>query len=71
MYDYKKLRGRIVEIFNTQQEFARQLGCSEHTLSNKLNGNVEWRQSEILRAIALLQLKTQDIIKYFFTTKVQ
>ena len=36
-YNYSKLRGRIVEIFETQQNFAKEMGWSEHTLSSKLN----------------------------------
>lgn len=71
MFDYSKLRGRIIEIFKTQQEFAKQMNCSERTLSNKLNGNIEWKQGEIVKAMELLKLSIKDISVYFFTYKVQ
>ncbi|WP_243100261.1 MULTISPECIES: DUF739 family protein [Lachnospiraceae] len=37
-FDYNKLRGRIVEIFNTQSNFASAMGWSERILSLKMNG---------------------------------
>ena len=47
------------------------MNCSERTLSNKLNGNIEWKQGEIVKAMELLKLSIKDISVYFFTYKVQ
>ena len=70
-FDYSRLRGRIVEKYKNQIEFARRMQWSERTLSLKLNGKVAWKQPEIGKAIELLGLKDDDILAYFFMKKVQ
>ena len=70
-FDYSKLRGRIVEIFNTQSRFAEEMGWSERTLSLKMNGLRSWKQPDICKAIRLLQLTADDIPVYFFASAVQ
>ncbi len=70
-FDYSKLRGRIVEVFNTQSNFANAMGWSERTLSLKMNGMRPWKQLDICKAIQLLNLTNEDIPAYFFTLKVQ
>ena len=70
-FNYSKLRGRIVEKFGSQYDFANALGCSERTLSLKMNGKRPWKQNEILTAINLLGLSEEDIQDYFFTLKVR
>lgn len=70
-FDYNKLRGRIVEIFNTQSCFAIAMGWSERTLSLKMNSVRTWKQSDICKAVILLELSDKDIPTYFFTTEVQ
>ena len=40
VYDYRKLRGRIREMFGTQANFAKKIGLSEVSVSNKLNNIV-------------------------------
>lgn len=66
-YNYAKLLGRIVEVFGTQAKFSTAMGLSEHTISAKLNGKVEWKQSEISAACTLLGIPDQDIHVHFFT----
>ena len=70
-FDYNKLRGRIVEKFGNQSEFANAMGLSERTISLKINGKRPWKQEEILKAIQILGLTDDDIQDYFFTLKVQ
>jgi len=70
-FNYNKLKGRIIEIFVTQSEFAKQMGWSERTMSLKMNGTVYWKQPEIVKAINLLKLDYSDIVVYFFTIEVQ
>lgn len=65
IYDYSKLKGRIVEICGTQYEFANQMGLSERTIALKLQGKIDWKQGEILKAIKVLKLKRSDIQTYF------
>ena len=70
-FDYNKLRGRIVELFGNQGEFAKAMDWSERTLSLKMNGKVTWKQTDIVKAVELLKLSDNDIKPYFFTLKVQ
>lgn len=70
-YNYKKLLGRIVEVYGTQYEFARALNISEHTLSMKLNNKVNFKQTEITKACELLNISSAEMSDYFFTEKVQ
>lgn len=70
-FDYSKLKGRIVEKFGNNSEFAAAMGWSLVTNSKKLSNKVMWQQDEILKAIELLSLKITDIIIYFFTKEVK
>lgn len=70
-FNYNKLRGRIVEIFGTQKNFADAMKWSERTLSLKMNNQRTWKQNDIAKAIYLLRLSDSDIQEYFFTIEVQ
>ena len=70
-YNYKKLLGRIVEKVGTQGKFSKMMGLSERTVSLKLNGKVEWKQSEIVNACEILGINDSEISAYFFTLEVQ
>lgn len=70
-FNYSKLRGRIIEKYGSQSDFAKAFGCSDRTLSLKMNGKRTWKQTEILSAIKLLELSEEDIQDYFFTLEVQ
>lgn len=65
-FDYSKLRGKIVEKFGTQTKFASAMKWSERTLSLKLNGGVPWKQTDIAKAVEILELNEIDIPQYFF-----
>lgn len=71
MYNLNKLKGRIIEKFGTQGSFAKAMGMSERTLSLKLDNQVDWKQSEIVKACELLEIPKEEIADYFFTLKVQ
>lgn len=66
-YNYRKLKGKIVEVFANQATFAEKIGLSERSLSLKLNGKIDWKQSEIVKAITLLGIDKGEIDLYFFT----
>lgn len=70
-YDYSKLRGKIVEKFNSQSEFAKAIGLSERSLSNKINSKVPWKQTEISECCRLLDIAETELAEYFFKNKVQ
>lgn len=71
MFDYSKLRGAIREKFGTQEAFAKAMGFSTATLSDKLNNKVQWNQKEIDKAVELFEISKEYIPIYFFSEKVQ
>lgn len=70
-YDYRKLRGRIIEKYGTLKDFALDMKWSERTLSLKMNCKVFWKQPEITKATKLLGITNEEVIEYFFTQNVQ
>lgn len=70
-FDYRKLRGKIREVFGTQEKFSKAIGIGTTSLSAKLNNYVQWNQLEIDRACELLDIKDEEITLYFFTKEVQ
>ena len=70
-FDYRKLRGKIVEKYGSQAAFAKAMNWSERTLSQKITGKIPWKQTDICMGIRLLGLSEDDIQEYFFTVKVQ
>ena len=66
-YNYSALLGKIVEVFGTQAKFSSALGLSEHTVSQKLNGKVQWKQEEMAATCDLFGVDKSEIPRYFFT----
>lgn len=60
-FDYRKLKGAIIEKFGSQSAFAAHMGISERTLSLKMNGKISWRQNEIIKAVDIIGLSKSDI----------
>ena len=69
--DYSKLLGKITEKFGTQAEFASALGISERSVSLKLNNKNLLKDSEIAKAIEVLDIDPENIPAYFLEYKVQ
>lgn len=67
---YSKLRGKIREVFGTQEAFASEMGMDCSTLSLKLNGKSEWTRLEIEKACDLLFIPVVEVHLYFFAAKV-
>lgn len=70
-YDYRKLRGRIIEKYGTLKGFAVDMKWSDRTLSLKMNCKVFWKQPEIMKAAKLLDIPFDEIMDYFFKQNVQ
>ena len=68
---YAKLRGRIREIYGTQEAFAKAIGLSKVALSMRLNNKTDWSSREMVKAKEALKIKDSEIIAYFFTPSVQ
>ena len=70
-FKYNKLRGKIREIYNTQESFSSAMGISTVSLSAKLNNKNDWSQKEINKAAKLLNIPVKEIPVYFFTQKLR
>ena len=70
-FNYNKLRGKIVEVFGTQDNFAKRLGISTNALSRKLNNKISLSQKEVIQWAELLGICEKDYKAYFFTIEVQ
>ena len=71
MFDYCLLRGRIKDIFGTQDNFAKALGIGHVSLSQRLNNRLEFSQKEIALSCELLHINKAEIQYYFFRDKVK
>ena len=70
VFDRNKLKGRIKEVFSTQQNFAKAVGMSESSVSSRLNNETELSNKEIgiwAEKLGILE----NILEYFFTLIVQ
>lgn len=66
-FEYRKLKGRIVEKYGTQGQFAEALSISQNWLSQKLTNKVGISQPEIEQWREMLDISTDEIGEYFFT----
>lgn len=66
---YTKLRGKIVEVFRTQSEFAKAMDKNKATLNGKLNNKSQWTAEEITKACELLNIPLSEAHEYFFCNK--
>ena len=65
-YSYNKLRGRIIEMYGSQEKFADSLGISRVAMSNKLNCKSGFSQNDIVKWSKLLSIERADYGAYFF-----
>lgn len=66
-YQYRKLIGRIVEVYGTRKAFAEALGLSENSLSLKLNGKTGFSQDDIIEWSKLLNISQDEYGSFYFT----
>lgn len=72
VFDYSKLRGRIIEKFGSIRAFAKAYGLSMTTMSRKLNGKTAFSTDDIIKMSApdFLDILPSEYHEYFFTIKV-
>lgn len=71
-YNFDKLKGKIKEMFNTQNDFAIAMEMAPNTLSAKLNNISEFTSNEISKAIELLSIDSkEEAWNIFFTQQVE
>lgn len=66
-FDYKKLKLKIKEVFDTQEAFAEAMGMSYVALNQRLNNVVQWKSPEIAKACELLHIPLSEAHLYFFS----
>lgn len=71
MFDFAKLRGRIIEKYESVEKFAASMGITSTTLGRKLSNKTTFKQDEIVKACELLDIRFGEIPEYFFTVKVK
>lgn len=70
MFDFSKLKGRIVEKFGNIANFSDAIGWSRTTLYLKLSNKVHFSPEDIIAACSMLDIEPGDIGVYFFTLNV-
>ena len=71
MYDYRKLKAKIMEVFGSQTEFAKAMGLGYTGLSQRLNNHMSWKTPEIVLACELLGIPLEKAHAYFFVAEVR
>ncbi len=69
-FDYRKLKGRIIEKYGSQSNFAAAYGISENTLSLKMRNKVRFTSDDIIAISDMLDIPENEIGSYFFTKQV-
>lgn len=70
VFDYSRLRGKIKEVCNTEDEFSRQINLGRVSLSKRLNNKLYFTQDEIIKSCEVLGIGESSIPSYFFAVKV-
>lgn len=70
IFDYRKLKRRITEKFDSQKEFAKVFGISQNSLSKKLTNKTQFSSGDIEKMCNLLDLREYEIGDYFFKKRV-
>lgn len=66
-YKYRKLRGRIIEKYGSQEKFSEAINLSKNSLSLKLNGKTGFSQADMIKWSRLLDIDISEYGEYFFT----
>lgn len=69
-WNYNKLRGKIKEVYGTQDQFAEAINLGRVSLSQRLNNQLEFSQDEIFKSCDALHIDYAEIPTYFFTLNV-
>lgn len=70
MTNTSKLKGRIVEKGYTLVSFSEAVNISRPCLRKRINGEVDFKASEIERVCSVLDISSTEMAEYFFTCGV-
>jgi predicted PP-loop superfamily ATPase len=65
-FDHTKLREKISEKYENQEDFARLVGILPDTLTARLNNSDDFTQSEIDKMRDYLGILGGEVIEFFF-----
>ena len=66
-FEYRKLRGRIIEKYGSQDKFAEAIGTTSVTVSKKMTGKVQFSQDDIILWCEALDIPLMEAGPYFFS----
>lgn len=69
IFDFSKLRGRIIEQYGSCAAFSAAAGFKHGALSMRLNNQTPWKGHEIHTACEMLGISAEEVSLYFFTQK--
>lgn len=67
MTNSNKLKAKIVENGYNIKTFAKELGISSSTLSEKINNRINFSQKDIKKIHTKLHLTPEDVMNIFFS----
>lgn len=70
IYDMSKVKGRIIEKYGSQRNFAKKIKRSQAFVSGVLNGKAYLEQRDISLWAECLDITEPELPAYFFTKKV-
>lgn len=72
VFDFSKLRGRIIEKYGRYEALAESIGMSKAQLSDRLNNKVSFKPEEVytMSRKDILDIPCAEIPRYFLTPKV-
>jgi len=71
VFDFSKLKGRIIEKFGTLSKFAEVAHINRSALSSRLKNKTKWPPDDVIRVCDedLLDIPPEQIHLYFFVLK--
>lgn len=70
VFDYSKLRGRIVEKYGSIEAFASETSISNMSVSKKLNNKVAISRDDMIEWSGLLDIPLEEYGAFYFVQKL-
>lgn len=67
---YRKLQGKIVEVYGSQRNFSEKIGLSDVSVTHKLSGKSAFRIDDIVKWSVALGISRDEVGNYFFANKL-
>lgn len=69
-FNFRKLRGKIIEKYGSIENFSKAYGKSKQAVSMKLNNKIAISSEDIIKMSKMLDINRDEIGDYFFTLLV-